>query len=52
VHGSPAACREGVERFREAGVTTPVVSILSLGEPSGPDRAVDALRGVIEALAG
>lgn len=28
VHGEPAACRERIEAFREAGVGTPIVSIL------------------------
>lgn len=45
VHGEPAACRDRVESFREAGVTTPVVSIL----PFGGDAA--ALRGAVRELA-
>lgn len=28
IHGDPGACREHVERYREAGVTTPVLAIL------------------------
>lgn len=28
IHGSPGECREHVERYREAGVTTPVLAIL------------------------
>ncbi|MBK7950136.1 MAG: LLM class F420-dependent oxidoreductase [Deltaproteobacteria bacterium] len=28
IHGSPGACREHVERYREAGVTTPVLALL------------------------
>ncbi len=28
IHGSPEACREHVERYRAAGVTTPVLAIL------------------------
>lgn len=28
IHGAPEACREHVERYREAGVTTPVLAIL------------------------
>ncbi len=28
IHGSPAACREHVERYREAGVDTPVLAIV------------------------
>lgn len=31
VHGSPEACREGIARFVDAGVTTPVISIMPLG---------------------
>ncbi len=31
VHGSPGACREQVQRFVEAGVTTPVLSLLPTG---------------------
>lgn len=30
LHGSPEQCRAAVERYREAGVTTPVVAILPL----------------------
>lgn len=28
IHGSPGACREHVERYRDAGVTTPVLALL------------------------
>lgn len=28
IHGSPAECREHIERYREGGVTTPVLAIL------------------------
>jgi alkanesulfonate monooxygenase SsuD/methylene tetrahydromethanopterin reductase-like flavin-dependent oxidoreductase (luciferase family) len=28
IHGAPEACREHVERYREAGVTTPALQIL------------------------
>ncbi len=31
VHGSPGECRDRVQRFRDAGVTTPVLSILPTG---------------------
>jgi probable F420-dependent oxidoreductase len=45
VHGEPGACREQLEAFREAGVTTPVVSIM----PFGGDR--EALRRALRELA-
>ncbi len=32
VHGSPDQCREGIRAYVEAGVTTPVVALLSLGD--------------------
>jgi len=32
VHGSPAQCREGIRAYVEAGVTTPVVALLTLGD--------------------
>jgi alkanesulfonate monooxygenase SsuD/methylene tetrahydromethanopterin reductase-like flavin-dependent oxidoreductase (luciferase family) len=28
IHGSPGECREHIERYREAGVATPVLAIL------------------------
>ena len=28
IHGSPEECRDHVERYREAGVTTPALAIL------------------------
>jgi alkanesulfonate monooxygenase SsuD/methylene tetrahydromethanopterin reductase-like flavin-dependent oxidoreductase (luciferase family) len=31
VHGSPGECRDRVQCFRDAGVTTPVLSILPTG---------------------
>jgi alkanesulfonate monooxygenase SsuD/methylene tetrahydromethanopterin reductase-like flavin-dependent oxidoreductase (luciferase family) len=31
VHGSPAACREHVQRYVDGGVTTPVMYLLPLG---------------------
>jgi alkanesulfonate monooxygenase SsuD/methylene tetrahydromethanopterin reductase-like flavin-dependent oxidoreductase (luciferase family) len=45
VHGEAGACREQIEGFREAGVTTPVVSIM----PFGGDPA--ALRSALRELA-
>jgi len=44
VHGSPESCREQVEAFARAGVTTPVVSILPFG--AGPDALRAAIRGL------
>ena len=48
VHGSPEVCREKVEAFAAAGVTTPVVSIMPFGgrrgkkqSPSGSKRRTD-----------
>jgi probable F420-dependent oxidoreductase len=34
VHGSPGACRERIEAYREAGVTTPVVMLIEPGDPA------------------
>lgn len=45
VHGDPASCREQIEAFAAAGVTTPVVSIMS------PGGSADELRRVIQGLA-
>ncbi|MFP6624600.1 MAG: LLM class F420-dependent oxidoreductase [Myxococcota bacterium] len=42
VHGEPAACREQIEAFSGAGVTTPVISILPFG--GGPDDLARAVR--------
>jgi probable F420-dependent oxidoreductase len=44
-HGAPEACREQIQRFADAGVTTPVISLM----PFGGDRA--ALRAALRALA-
>ena len=33
IHGSPEACREHVERYREAGVTTPVLALMTADDP-------------------
>ncbi len=35
VHGPPAACREQVRRYVEAGVTTPVLALLPTGGDPG-----------------
>jgi alkanesulfonate monooxygenase SsuD/methylene tetrahydromethanopterin reductase-like flavin-dependent oxidoreductase (luciferase family) len=44
VHGSPARCRERVRRYVEAGVTTPVLSLLPV------DRDVrEVVRGLAPA---
>ncbi|HKN89342.1 MAG TPA: LLM class flavin-dependent oxidoreductase, partial [Acidimicrobiia bacterium] len=40
VHGPPGACREHVEAYREAGVTTPVLMLVA------PDDTAAALRGL------
>jgi probable F420-dependent oxidoreductase len=45
VHGSPGSCREQIEAFREAGVATPIVSIMPFG--GGPAE----LRKVVRELA-
>jgi probable F420-dependent oxidoreductase len=45
VQGEPAACRERIEAFREAGVAAPILSILPFG--GGPGD----LRAAIRALA-
>jgi probable F420-dependent oxidoreductase len=44
VHGEPAICRERLQAFADAGVTTPVISILPFGGGPGDLRA--ALRGL------
>jgi probable F420-dependent oxidoreductase len=38
VHGSPAACRDHIEAYREAGVTTPVIMLVA------PDDTAAAVR--------
>jgi alkanesulfonate monooxygenase SsuD/methylene tetrahydromethanopterin reductase-like flavin-dependent oxidoreductase (luciferase family) len=32
VHGSPEACREHIQRYVDAGVTTPALSIMGFGK--------------------
>ena len=39
VHGSPEQCRERIQAYGEAGITTPVPAILPVGVP-----AADAIR--------
>ncbi len=48
VHGRPAACREKIEAFREAGVATPVISILPSAAAAGEQRGIleETLRGL------
>ena len=41
IHGDPAACREQIDAFAEAGVTTPVLSLLSL--PASPGERARVL---------
>lgn len=45
VHGEPAACRDRIAAFAQAGITTPVISIMSFG------GTPDDLRRVLEELA-
>jgi alkanesulfonate monooxygenase SsuD/methylene tetrahydromethanopterin reductase-like flavin-dependent oxidoreductase (luciferase family) len=42
VHGSPEACREHLQRYVDAGVSTPVIAMLPLGY--GPERQRQAIR--------
>lgn len=44
VHGDPVSCREQIQAFSQAGVTTPVVSLLSRSEsPEGLARVLAEL---------
>jgi hypothetical protein len=45
VHGEPAAIREQLTRFVDAGVTTPILSIMD------PSLDADALRSLLRELA-
>jgi alkanesulfonate monooxygenase SsuD/methylene tetrahydromethanopterin reductase-like flavin-dependent oxidoreductase (luciferase family) len=47
VHGAPEACRERIEAFRAAGLSTPVISLQPFG--GGPDALREALRGLARA---
>jgi alkanesulfonate monooxygenase SsuD/methylene tetrahydromethanopterin reductase-like flavin-dependent oxidoreductase (luciferase family) len=38
VHGSPGACRERIEAYREAGVTTPVIMLIDAGDTAAAVR--------------
>ncbi|QXW05542.1 LLM class F420-dependent oxidoreductase [Rhodococcus globerulus] len=40
VHGPPEACLEHIERYTAAGVTTPVISVLTPGDPMPAIRAL------------
>jgi probable F420-dependent oxidoreductase len=40
IHGHPDACREHVERYAEAGVTTPVIALVTSGDPAEAIRAL------------
>lgn len=40
VHGPPEACREHVERYREAGVTTPVLAVMQAEDLMSAVRAL------------
>ncbi|MEE2032103.1 LLM class F420-dependent oxidoreductase [Rhodococcus chondri] len=40
VHGDPDACREHLERYMEAGVTTPAIALVAPGDPSPMIRAL------------
>ncbi|NLV80115.1 MAG: LLM class F420-dependent oxidoreductase [Rhodococcus sp.] len=40
VHGSPDECREHLERYAEAGITTPVIALLAPGDPAPMIRAL------------
>ncbi|HEX6500017.1 MAG TPA: LLM class F420-dependent oxidoreductase [Micromonosporaceae bacterium] len=49
VHGDPAQCRAGVEAYRAAGVTTPVLAVLPT--PEVTSGGVAALERTLRALA-
>lgn len=40
IHGPPEACREHIERYVEAGVTTPVIAMTANGDPTEMIRAL------------
>src|SRR5437764_5016145 len=40
IHGGPEACRERIEAYREAGVTTPVLMLIAPEDPAGAVRAL------------
>jgi alkanesulfonate monooxygenase SsuD/methylene tetrahydromethanopterin reductase-like flavin-dependent oxidoreductase (luciferase family) len=40
VHGAPGACRDRIEAYREAGVTTPVIMLVAPGDTAAAVRAL------------
>jgi len=40
IHGPPDACRERIEAYREAGVTTPVLMLVAADDPAAAVRAL------------
>ncbi|MCK8670487.1 LLM class F420-dependent oxidoreductase [Rhodococcus sp. HM1] len=40
IHGHPDACREHIERYTEAGVTTPAIALATPGDPAEAIRAL------------
>ncbi|MFZ2530331.1 MAG: LLM class F420-dependent oxidoreductase [Rhodococcus sp. (in: high G+C Gram-positive bacteria)] len=40
LHGHPDACREHIERYQDAGVTTPAIALLASGDPADAIRAL------------
>ena len=40
IHGPPEACRERIEAYRAAGVTTPVLMLIAPDDPAGAVRAL------------
>ena len=40
IHGPPDACRERIEAYREAGVTTPVLMLIAADDPAAAVRAL------------
>jgi alkanesulfonate monooxygenase SsuD/methylene tetrahydromethanopterin reductase-like flavin-dependent oxidoreductase (luciferase family) len=51
LHGSPSQCREGVQRYVEAGVQTPVIALLPSPETATADGLATALAGLGQAAA-
>lgn len=45
VHGSPAACREGIEAYRQAGATTTVPWVVPFGDPTKVARELAPREG-------
>jgi probable F420-dependent oxidoreductase len=40
IHGPPGACRERIEAYRQAGVTTPVLMLIAPDDPAAAVRAL------------